>query len=374
MMQTVYSCISVIHQRCSRILQNTPFAAELTQTVLRNINARVSLHGLGFNSSDDGKRILQHVTYWYRMRHIINAINKQEKDIRMSNHLVLLSTGKKAAAISLLVLCAAAMSFSEAADESAANDEINIRQSDIWLEATLVTTYVLNEHLNPLNIDVDLDQGVATITGTVDSEVEKDLAAELAAGIEGIKQVKNELNVQPADASKTADEYGFRERVADANVTARVKSRLLWNAETQGMQINVDTRDGLVSLKGRVTSGAEADLAEQIARNTSGVRDVISQLEVDPDDKNLQQQVKQSAIILGQDINDAWITTKVKTFLLYTKGVDGASVSVVTHDQVVRLTGTLESQDAIARAIRTARGIVGVKDVRSELTTDSIDR
>ena len=292
----------------------------------------------------------------------------------MSNHLVLLSTGKKAAAISLLVLCAAAMSFSEAADESAANDEINIRQSDIWLEATLVTTYVLNEHLNPLDIDVDLDQGVATITGTVDSEVEKDLAAELAAGIEGIKQVKNELNVQPADASKTADEYGFRERVADANVTARVKSRLLWNAETQGMQINVDTRDGLVSLKGRVTSGAEADLAEQIARNTSGVRDVISQLEVDPDDENLQQQVKQSAIILGQDINDAWITTKVKTFLLYTKGVDGASVSVVTHDQVVRLTGTLESQDAIARAIRTARGIVGVKDVRSELTTDSIDR
>ena len=79
-------------------------------------------------------------------------------------------------------------------------------------------------------------------------------------------------------------------------------------------------------------------------------------------------------MMLGQNINDAWITTKVKTILLYTKGVDGASISVATDGQVVRLTGTLESQDAIARAIRTARGIVGVKDVRSELTTDSTDR
>lgn len=251
-----------------------------------------------------------------------------------------------------------------------ASDEAgDLQHSDIWLKATLVTTYTLNEHLNPLDIDVGIEQGVATLTGTVDSEVERDLAGELAAGVEGIRQVNNELEVQPEGTDTAGVEYGFRERVADANTTARVKSRLLWNAETQGLQINVDTRDGVVSLEGRVASGAEADLAAQIARNTSGVRDVKSRLEVDPDDENLQQRAKQSARSLGQDISDAWITAKVKVSLLYTKSVDGTAISVATRDRVVSLNGTLESQDAIARAVRTARGIVGVEEVRSELTT-----
>ena len=271
------------------------------------------------------------------------------------------------------MLLAATFLLGLATTVQAADEEGDLRHSDIWLKATLVTTYTLNEHLNPLGIDIDIEQGVATLTGTVDSEVERDLAGELAVGIDGIRQVDNKLEVQPVEGSATSEKYGFRERVADANTTARVKSRLLWNAETQGLQINVDTRDGVVSLKGRVASGAEADLAAQVARNTSGVREVKSRLEVDPDDVNLQQQAKQAARSLGHDISDAWITTKVKASLLYTKGVDGTAVSVTTRDRIVRLSGTLQSQDAIARAVRTARGVVGVEEVRSELTTNSGD-
>jgi osmotically-inducible protein OsmY len=250
----------------------------------------------------------------------------------------------------------------------AATGTDDIRHSDIWLKASLLTTYTLNEHLNPLDIDVEIEDGVATLKGTVDSAVERDLAAELARGTEGIQQVRNELEVRPGETGKSGDGYGFRDRVADANTTARVKSRMLWNAETQGLQINVDTRDGVVSLEGRVASEAEAELATQIARNTSGVREVRTRLEVDPEDRNLQQQAKQAARALGDNVNDAWITTKVKTSLLYTKGVDGTAIHVETSDRIVRLSGTLDSQRAIDRAIRTANNTVGVKDVRSELT------
>jgi osmotically-inducible protein OsmY len=250
-------------------------------------------------------------------------------------------------------------------------DQKDVRHSDLWLQATLVTTYALNEHLNPLRIDVDVEQGVATLSGSVDSDVERDLAGELAAGVDGIKQVNNELQVQPDEAKTSGETPGFREYVRDANITMRVKSRLLWDAETQGLQINVDTRDGVVHLKGRVASKAEADLAAQIARNTSGVHEVRAKLDVDPDDQNLQQVAKESAQTLEGEATDAWITTKVKSSLLYTKGVDGTAVHVETRDGVVRLSGKLPSQDAIDKAIRETRRIAGVKEVTSELRKTS---
>jgi osmotically-inducible protein OsmY len=260
------------------------------------------------------------------------------------------------------------LAYGLAAPAYAGEDGKDVRHSDIWLKATLITTYTLNEHLNPLDIDVDVEQGVATLTGTVDSAIERDLAGELADGVDGIKQVRNELEVRPAQAGAEEADYGFRQRVADANTTARVKSRLLWNAETQGLQIDVDTRDGVVSLEGRVASVAEADLAALIAQNTSGVRGVKAKLEVDPDDENLQLQAKESASELAGEINDAWITTKVKASLLYTKGIDGSAISVSTRDHIVHLSGTQQSLAAIERAVSTARGIVGVEQVRSDLT------
>lgn len=252
-----------------------------------------------------------------------------------------------------------------------AAEEADVRHSDLWLQAALVTTYTLNEHLNPLRIDVDVEQGVATLSGSVNSDVERDLAGELAASVDGIRQVNNELQVHPDEAKASRDTSSFLDRVEDANITTRVKSRLLWNAETQGLQINVDTHDGVVSLKGRVASEAEADLAAQIARNTSGVREVHATLDVAPDDQNLQQMAKQSMLSLGRQATDAWITTKVKSSLLYAKGVDGMAVHVDTRDGVVRLSGQLQSQDAIDRAIRETRGIAGVKDVTSELRNTS---
>ena len=55
-----------------------------------------------------------------------------------------------------------------------ADEQGDLRHSDMWLKAPLITTYTLNEHLNPLGIDI---------------------------GIDGIRQVNNELEVQPVEGS-----------------------------------------------------------------------------------------------------------------------------------------------------------------------------
>lgn len=66
----------------------------------------------------------------------------------------------------------------------------------------------------------------------------------------------------------------------DATTTATVKSKLLIDGETQGVRIDVDTLDHVVTLSGDVDTAAESDLAEQIASNIDEVERVQNELRV----------------------------------------------------------------------------------------------
>ncbi len=70
---------------------------------------------------------------------------------------------------------------------------------------------------------------------------------------------------------------------------------------------------------------------------------------------------------VGQTIDDATITTRVKTALLNDPQVSGTSIDVSTTVGVVTLSGIVKSQADQDRAIQVARGIPGVKDVKSTL-------
>jgi len=65
----------------------------------------------------------------------------------------------------------------------------------------------------------------------------------------------------------------------------------------------------------------------------------------------------------GQAVGDAWITTKVKSELATTKGVKSMDVTVKTVDGVVTLTGVLDTENAVNKAIAVAKSVKGVKDV-----------
>lgn len=248
------------------------------------------------------------------------------------------------------------------------------RSSDLWAEASLTTAYTLNTQLNPFKIDTDVENGVATLRGTVESSVEKDLAGELAKGVDGIKEVRNELKVVPDGDYHTAkaedgEHRSFMRTVEDANITAKVKSQLLWNSNTSGLSIDVDTRNGKVTLTGDVGSDAEAQLAEQIARNTEDVRSVDNELKVHGLPATAAGQVKQDAREIGKAISDSWISTKVKSALLYNRSVDGTDIDVDVKNGVVTLKGHVDSDFESKTAVNIAEGIKGVKRVNSELKT-----
>jgi len=159
---------------------------------------------------------------------------------------------------------------------------------DAWITGKIETAFVLNGHLNPFAINTDVAAGVVHLTGAVKDDIDRDLAEEVAKGVDGVVNVRNDLTIarSRADAAaqqhSTAGQRDFGSWVDDATTTAAIKSKLVANANTSGLKIDVDTKDDVVTLSGRVGSAEERSLAEQLARNTGDVKDVRNNLVVDP--------------------------------------------------------------------------------------------
>ncbi|MDQ2928545.1 MAG: BON domain-containing protein [Caldimonas sp.] len=68
--------------------------------------------------------------------------------------------------------------------------------------------------------------------------------------------------------------------IEDGVITTKVKTALLTDPDVKGLHIEVDTRDGVVTLTGSVDKAASRDLAAHIASDTGGVKSVVNQLVV----------------------------------------------------------------------------------------------
>ena len=73
---------------------------------------------------------------------------------------------------------------------------------------------------------------------------------------------------------------------------------------------------------------------------------------------------------VGETIDDATITTRVKTSLLNDPDVGGLRIDVDTFRGVVTLSGRVRSKDEEAKAVALARKIGGVEDVKSTLQVE----
>ncbi|MEM6641056.1 MAG: BON domain-containing protein [Pseudomonadota bacterium] len=76
------------------------------------------------------------------------------------------------------------------------------------------------------------------------------------------------------------DDRPVSQQIDDGTITASVKARLLKDKYAPGWRIDVDTRESVVTLNGRVKSYVARSQAEKIARETDGVKDVVNNLEV----------------------------------------------------------------------------------------------
>ena len=70
---------------------------------------------------------------------------------------------------------------------------------------------------------------------------------------------------------------------------------------------------------------------------------------------------------LGELIDDAWITTKIKALLLKENALSALKIDVDTKDGMVRLSGQVEKSEQVAQAVDIASKVAGVKSVQVDL-------
>jgi osmotically-inducible protein OsmY len=234
-------------------------------------------------------------------------------------------------------------------------------------EGSIWTAFALNRHLSPFNISVQVEQGTATLKGKVENQVDKDLATQIAGDVQGINKVDNLLEIDPQVASEPGTKANMAQRFDDATLTATIKSKLLWNSVTEGLNIEVGANQGVVTLKGQAKDADAKQLAGSLASNTDGVTEVNNLISVSArDTQAIKEQNEATANSVKEELSDAWITSKVKSSLIYSRTLDGLNIKVQTKDGVVILDGVVANYAEKELAVEIARNIRGVKGVDAD--------
>lgn len=234
-------------------------------------------------------------------------------------------------------------------------------------EGSIWTAFALNRHLSPFNISVQVEQGTATLKGKVENQVDKDLATQIASDVQGINKVENLLEIDPQVASEPGTKANMAQRFDDATLTATIKSKLLWNSVTEGLNIEVGANQGVVTLKGQAKDADAKQLAGSLASNTDGVTEVNNLISVSArDTQAIKEQNEAAANSVKEELSDTWITSKVKSSLIYSRTLDGLNIKVQTKDGVVSLDGVVANYAEKELAVEIARNIRGVKGVDAD--------
>jgi len=126
-----------------------------------------------------------------------------------------------------------------------------------------------------LGIKVTVDRTTAILVGEVPTRAAQELAEEVALSVEGIKSVKNRLQVA---GGKDKNDAG--EETADAYLETKVKRNLFTEIGKRARKIEVEAVDGVVSLRGTVPDEARKKIALDTAAKTNGVKRVVDLIKV----------------------------------------------------------------------------------------------
>ena len=231
-------------------------------------------------------------------------------------------------------------------------------ETDEQIISSAKESYVFKTFLKDDDVQIQSKDGVVTLSGTVSEESHVLLAQETATNLPGVKSVNNELTLKgdrPAEMS-------------DAWITLKVKSTLLFHRSVSAMT-EVNTKDGVVTLKGEADNQAQIDLTTAYARDIDGVKEVMNEMTVEKTPETPVEK-KPEEKTLGDKIDDASITALVKAALLSHRSTSGLNSKVETSDGVVTLSGVAQNAAERELAEKYASDVKGVKNVVNNMTVE----
>jgi hyperosmotically inducible protein len=143
---------------------------------------------------------------------------------------------------------------------------------DATITTKVKTALLTDSSVKGLDIKVETRKGEVQLSGYVDSQQQIDKAVAIAKGIEGVKNVNNEMMVKGGEAS-------VGEKIDDSIITTKVKAALTRDDRIKNStDIAVETQEGEVQLSGHANDQAQMDRAVEIARGVEGVKNVVNKM------------------------------------------------------------------------------------------------
>jgi osmotically-inducible protein OsmY len=301
-------------------------------------------------------------------------------------------------------------------------------RTDTGITTQVQSRFYQEQDLRGRDITVRTNDGIVTLTGTVESEEARRRAVNVAQTVEGVTRVDDRLRVDEARARDEArddrarattgqeprgERQGEDHEVNAGWVTTQINARYFASRDVSPWNVDVTTTsDGVVTLSGTVGSEQGRQEAVRIARETDGVRRVDDRLRIERDgdrgaatngrdreqraDRDAQadrepregqptgttapmmspdaardqadrQRAAREGRQDGQPVSDTWITTKIQSRFFLDQDVRGRDINVQTHEGVVTLSGEVRTEAEKRHAVALARNTDGVRDVRENL-------
>jgi osmotically-inducible protein OsmY len=179
--------------------------------------------------------------------------------------------------------------------------------------------------------------------------------------------------------------------IKDGWLVMKVHSEFVDEDVLSGSNIDVDVKNGVVTLQGTVASEAGRARALEVARKNDGVKNVVDQLRIAPAhagkmDKAGDKMAKTAdkaedkmdkagdktagaAKKAGRAIDDGWIKSKIYAQYLadWNTVLNDSDIDVDVTNNMVVLNGTVKSAEAKAKAVSIAKATDGVKGVKDNL-------
>ena len=144
---------------------------------------------------------------------------------------------------------------------------------DSWITSKAKMKLVADKRTKARQIKVETQSGVVTLRGKVASPEERVAAEEITKGVDGVKSVRNTLEIVPDMKRKAAD-------VKDDEITKSIRDRMAADEQLKSTSIRVRADNGMVTLMGMVPTVKVKDRAAELARKTPGVRAVRNELQL----------------------------------------------------------------------------------------------
>lgn len=195
------------------------------------------------------------------------------------------------------------------AAQTTTTQKVTTAASDTEITTAVKTKLLADKKVSGLDIHVETNDAVVTLSGEVKTAAERSHAVTVARHTHGVKSVLDKLTIEKKSAASSGivdkTENGAKKTgeavkgtsgtvakdaegaakatgrfFTDAEITTAVKTKLAADSGVHAMDVHVDTDKGVVTLTGSVRSDAEKADAVRITNDTMGVKKVVNKLTV----------------------------------------------------------------------------------------------